>query len=83
METINISNLKAKLSAVLERVKAGTSVVVYDRKQPIAKVVPFAVGEEIPVYRAASQSLQPPEPRKYPKVKTDVVALLREDRDRR
>ncbi len=38
----NISSLKANLSKYLHAARAGKTVVVTDRKVPIAKVVPFA-----------------------------------------
>ena len=41
MNTVKISELKAKLSAYLAEVRAGGTVVVYDRSTPIARLVPF------------------------------------------
>ena len=38
METTNISNLKARLSAYLRMVRAGETVVVLDRDRPIARI---------------------------------------------
>lgn len=37
---VNISELKAKLSSYLNRVRRGETVTVLDRKTPIAYVVP-------------------------------------------
>ena len=37
----NISNLKAKLSENLEKVKNGEIVTVYDRNTPVAQIIPF------------------------------------------
>lgn len=36
MEQVNISQLKNSLSAILERVKSGICVVIYDRNMPVA-----------------------------------------------
>jgi prevent-host-death family protein len=41
MRTVNVAELKNKLSAYLGYAKAGETVVVRDRNRPIAKLVPF------------------------------------------
>jgi prevent-host-death family protein len=41
METAAVSELKAKLSDYLKRVKAGEEVIVTERGKAIARVVPF------------------------------------------
>jgi prevent-host-death family protein len=41
METAAVSELKAKLSEYLKRVKAGEEVIVTERGKAIARVVPF------------------------------------------
>ena len=41
-----VAELKARLSRYLERVKAGHEVVVTDRGQPVAKIVPIAAEEQ-------------------------------------
>ena len=41
MKTAKVSELKAKLSAYLAEVRGGGTIVVYDRKTPIARLVPF------------------------------------------
>ncbi|MGO8858924.1 MAG: type II toxin-antitoxin system Phd/YefM family antitoxin [Steroidobacteraceae bacterium] len=38
MEKASVSNLKNNLSAYLRRVRAGHSVVIYDREVPIARL---------------------------------------------
>ena len=38
METTNISNLKNRLSSYLRKVRAGETVLVLDRDQPIARI---------------------------------------------
>lgn len=40
----NISTAKSKLSSYLERVKGGEEVVIADRDQPVAKLVPYRPG---------------------------------------
>jgi prevent-host-death family protein len=40
MRTVNISELKAKLSAHIQRVRDGEEVLVCDRNQPVARIVP-------------------------------------------
>jgi len=39
-----VAELKAGLSRYLERVKAGQEILVTDRGQPVAKLVPIAAG---------------------------------------
>ena len=45
MKTIGIAELKAHLSRCLDRVKHGQEMVVTDRGQPIAKIVPIRPSE--------------------------------------
>jgi prevent-host-death family protein len=46
MGTASISEAKAKLSALLERVKAGETVTITDRGVPVAQLTPMhATGE--------------------------------------
>ena len=40
MKTVNISNLKAQLSAHIQLVKNGEEVLVCDRNKPVARIVP-------------------------------------------
>lgn len=42
MQMLGVADLKAKLSQHLERVKAGEEIVVTERGQPIARIVPLA-----------------------------------------
>jgi len=44
MQTIPISQAKARLSAILRRVQAGQEVVITDRGTPVARLVPFLPG---------------------------------------
>ena len=45
MRTASVSETKAKLSALLDVVRAGETVVITDRGRPVARLVP-AVGAE-------------------------------------
>jgi len=40
MKTVNISDLKAQLSAHIQLVRDGEEVIVCDRNQPVARIVP-------------------------------------------
>ncbi len=85
MRQTNVSDLKARLSEYLAAVRNGETVVVHDRRTPIARLVPF---------EQQADELQVAEPtrplRDLTKVKpirlrrrVDVVKLLRESRDQR
>jgi prevent-host-death family protein len=41
MRNINISDLKAQLSAHIQRVRRGEEVLVCDRNKPVARIVPI------------------------------------------
>ena len=41
MKTVNIGELKNQLSAYLQYVRRGEEVVVRDRNQPVARILPF------------------------------------------
>jgi prevent-host-death family protein len=41
MRTVNISDLKARLSAHIQFVREGQEVLVCDRNQPVARIVPI------------------------------------------
>jgi prevent-host-death family protein len=40
MRTVNIAELKARLSAHIRRVRAGEEVLVCDRNKPVARIIP-------------------------------------------
>ena len=42
MKTVNIADLKNHLSSYLNDVKGGEEILVRDRNQPVAKIVPLA-----------------------------------------
>ena len=42
MKSVNIAELKNRLSVYLNEVKAGEEILVRDRNQPVARIVPLA-----------------------------------------
>ena len=85
MKRVNVSQLKARLSEYLARVRAGDTVVVCARDVPVARLVP---------YDDQVDDFVVPEPRRparfvktirgvKPRRPVDVVRLLRESRDQR
>jgi prevent-host-death family protein len=58
MKRVGVAELKARLSEHLRSVRAGESVVVLDRRTPIARLVPFEQNDEGLVVEAARGSLQ-------------------------
>ena len=46
MKTTGVAELKAHLSRYLERVKGGQEVLITERGQPVAKLVPLRVMEQ-------------------------------------
>ncbi len=41
MRMVNIADLKAQLSAHIQRVRKGEEVLVCDRNKPVARIVPY------------------------------------------
>jgi len=85
MKKVKIAAFKAHLSSHLKEVRRGEELIILDREQPIAKIIPFekeASGLVIfkkkktkgKLKRLKFKPLNPP---------IDVVQLLREDRDER
>ncbi len=85
MKKVMVSELKAKLSAYLSEVRKGETVVVCDRKTPVARLIPYAQApDELGVEEPVITDREPawPKPVQLRK-KVNVVKLLREDRDQR
>ena len=85
MKQAMVSELKARLSAYLADVRKGETVVVCDRKTPIARLIPYTHdtdGLEIEEPPPSSQQLMRPKAVRLRK-QVDVVTLLREDRNQR
>lgn len=88
MHTVNIAELKARLSAHIRRVRAGEEVLVCDRNQPVARIVPYRIsGQSEHEKRLVAQGrLTPPrrkKPRSLPKpvgnVSDEVMARIWEE----
>jgi prevent-host-death family protein len=45
MKTVNIAELRARLSAYLQAARGGEEIIVRDRNLPVAKLVPFTAAE--------------------------------------
>lgn len=77
-----VAELKARLSEYLRAVKKGREVTIYDRDQPIARIVPYsarralAVREPLTSYSTLGGIPLPPPA----KLTVDPVELLLEDR---
>jgi prevent-host-death family protein len=67
MRTVNISDLKAQLSAHIQFVRDGEEVLVCDRNQPVARIVPCCL-EGLPERerRLVSRGVLTPPLRKRP-----------------
>lgn len=85
MKETNVSGLKARLSEYLAAVRNGETVLVHDRRTPIARLVPIGEGAEDLQVAEPSRPLKAPAavtpPRLRPRV--EGVRLLRESRDQR
>ena len=87
MKSVNIARLKAELARYLRAVKDGEEVIVLDRQTPIARIVPYRAETRVEI--ETRKPLEDPgslAKLRVPAVKgrrTDVVALLLEDRRRR
>lgn len=82
---VGVAELKARLSEYLRGVRKGHELTIYDREQPIARVVPYAVHtsglvvrEPVSRYRSLGDIPIPPPAA----LDVDVVDLLLEDRKR-
>ena len=94
MSTSSISETKAKLSALLDRVKAGETVTITDRGVPVAQIVPLNGASEVDwdarleklerqgVIRRPKQKLPPGwlSSRPLPKFEGSVLEALLEER---
>jgi len=83
MTTVRVAELKARLSEYLRRVRRGHELTVLDRETPIARIVPYGrPGTVLQIRRPPPGSPGLHAVRLPPalRVKTDVVALLLEER---
>ena len=86
MKKVRIAELKSRLSEHLRAVKRGETIVVLERDSPIARITPLEAGRSPLVVRPRSERAVPlariPLPAPL-KLRTDVVALLAEERGAR
>lgn len=75
MAVASISEAKAKLSALLDRVKAGETVTITDRGVPIAQLCPLPNGSAVD-WDARLERLERQGLIRRPKEKLDVEAFL-------
>jgi len=84
MNQVRIADLKGHLSEHLRRVRKGHELTVYDRNEPVARIVPYAergilvVREPVRSYRTLRDVPSPPPVT----LAIDPVELLLEDRKR-
>ena len=81
MKTVRIAQLKARLSEHLKSVRRGRTLTVLDRDTPIARIVPY--GEAPLEVRRATRRFSELPLLPAPAQRTDSLALLRADRERR
>ncbi len=84
MSKVGVADLKAKLSEHLRTVKRGDEVIVYDRNEPIARIVPFTSRGALIVREPAREYKSFRDIKLPPAVKLDVdpVELLLQDRNK-
>lgn len=85
MKEASISELKAHLSEYLAAVRAGDTVIVRDRRTPIARLSPLEPPEDDFQVEEPSGPFPPLSRRGSIRLarQVDVVALLRDDREQR
>ena len=82
---VGIAELKAHLSEYVARAKAGERIVICDRQTPVAELRVTEEREPLPItqptrsWREVAATIKPVRTL----VPIDVVAMLREDRDKR
>ena len=81
MSDVRIADLKARLSEHLRLVRNGSTLTVFDRDTPVARIVPYAAQPlEVRKAKRRPRDLElPPKPSK----RTDSLAVLVDDRRRR
>ena len=84
MKDVKVAELKARLSEYLRFVRKGNEVVVYDRNDPIARVVPYTASGAL-VVREATRKYATlgdiPIPPMVKKLDVDPVEVLLADRN--
>ena len=96
MKSASISEAKNRLSAYIDRVRRGETVVITDRGKPVARLAPLEPGSKVHEEARLAElarlgivrlPLKPP-PKRLPrpvklKREIDVVRLITEDREGR
>ena len=85
MKHAQIADLKAHLSQYLAQVRRGDTVVVCDRRTPIARLVPYSEAEDTLLVREPTVSTADLKSVAGVKLKRgiDLVRILRDSRDQR
>ncbi|MBI2981130.1 MAG: type II toxin-antitoxin system Phd/YefM family antitoxin [Deltaproteobacteria bacterium] len=84
MRKVKIAEFKSHLSEHLREVRKGRPLVILDREEPIAEVIPIRREPERLKIRPAKIKGRWEELKFTPiDIGVDIVKLLREDRDRR
>lgn len=84
MKDVRVAELKAKLSEYLRFVRKGNEVTVYDRNDPIARVVPYTASSALVVREAIRKYAtlgDIPIPPMEKKLGIDPVEVLLADRN--
>lgn len=93
MRTAAVAKLKASLSEYLSHVKEGEEIIVTDRGKPIAKIVPYALEEDMDQHRQdlirrglikPGKGTLPPDfftRRKFRDIRGDLLRVLLEERE--
>jgi prevent-host-death family protein len=66
MRSVNVADLKSRLSSYLQLVRAGEQILIRDRNKPIARIVPLVFADDFEAEEEAliaSGQLQPPKRR--------------------
>jgi prevent-host-death family protein len=85
MKTAKVSEFKAHLSAYLAEVRHGETVIVCDRNTPVARLVPYEDDRNRFTIERPGRPISDLKKVRGVELKrrTDVLALLRENRDER
>ena len=86
MKSVNIAKFKAELSKYLGYIRCGEEVIVLDRREPLARVIPFRPKESNLLFEAPQDDPKKLLCMRYKPIsnqKTDSLHFLLEDRGAR
>jgi antitoxin (DNA-binding transcriptional repressor) of toxin-antitoxin stability system len=83
MIVINVSSLKAHLSEKLSKVREGETLVVTDRRTPIATILPYGGADEKLIERKAAGPFHPVRAARPKSPSINAAALLSTERGER